>query len=82
MTSHLQVVVLHRCAKYRESGEKVLTPTFTVPSHLIVSPRMALMREDLPQPTWPTIATKLPFLMSKLMLCNENNSWLAIYSFI
>lgn len=45
-----------------------LTFTYTLPSSFSISPRRADTREDFPQPTGPTTATRAPFgtWMSKL----------------
>ena len=42
------------------SEQKTLTFTLTVPSNFCISPSMADMRELLPLPTVPTMATRLP----------------------
>ena len=46
----------------------VLTRTATSPSIFSISPSRAEIREDLPQPTWPTTATREPWGTSMLML--------------
>ena len=52
----------------------LLTSTFTCPSNLSISPRIAEIKEDFPHPTVPTTATKLPFGIAKLILENKFQS--------
>lgn len=44
----------------------------TCPSSLSISAKSAESRDDFPQPTWPTTATKEPSGMEKVMLKRHN----------
>ena len=54
------------------------TPLCTVPPRTSISPRMAEIKEDLPLPTIPTMATRLPDFTSILMLQNTHSWHLSI----
>lgn len=48
--------------------EGQLTSTFTFPFTFSISPNIAEIKDDFPQPTLPTIATRLPLGTVTLML--------------
>ena len=49
-----------------------LTWTATEPFSFSISPSIADSRDDLPAPTWPTMATSKPSFTSRLMLHKQN----------
>lgn len=59
---HGEPTVTWRFAKLPFPGVSApLTFTYTLPSSFSISPRRADTREDFPQPTGPTTATRAPF---------------------
>lgn len=54
----------------------------TVPFSLFISPKIALIRLDLPEPNYPIIATNSPFLIINLSIFNCTFSGFSGYYYL